>query len=190
MNTQTQIPSAEAFLAHASTLNPAPTHMVFPASLSQERISWLVTKGVDAQVAALDLEMVKMKLRDKDEGQGWSLQQTDEAELEYKRWLTLVKLHGKGMVPTNAIDLFWHQHILDTRAYVADCDKLFGGYLHHYPYFGMRGEQDAKDLENAFRRTQALYLEAFNETLGANAGENCWHDCESRCWHACSGGKD
>jgi hypothetical protein len=54
----------------------------------------------------------------------------------------------------------------------------------------MRGEQDAKDLENAFRRTQALYLEAFSETLGANAGENCWHDCESRCWHACSGDKD
>ena len=101
MNTQTQIPAAEAFLAHASTLNPAPTDMVFPAPLSQERISWLATKGVDAQIAALDLEMVKMKLRDKDEGQGWSLQQTDEAELEYKRWLTLVKRHGKGMVPTN-----------------------------------------------------------------------------------------
>ena len=67
MHTQIQIPSAEAFLAHASTLNPAPTHMVFPAPLSQERISWLVTKGVDAQIAALDLEMVKMKLRDKDE---------------------------------------------------------------------------------------------------------------------------
>ena len=73
MHTQTQIPAAEAFLAHASTLNPAPTHMVFPAPLSQERISWLVTKGVDAQVAALDLEMVKMKLRDKDEGLGLSL---------------------------------------------------------------------------------------------------------------------
>ena len=64
------------------------------------------------------------------------------------------------------------------------------GVFKEKTYFGMRGEQDAKDLENAFLRTQTLYQEAFNETLGANAGENCWHDCESRCWHACSGDKD
>ena len=38
MHTQTQIPAAEAFLAHASTLNPAPTHMVYVLTASVGRV--------------------------------------------------------------------------------------------------------------------------------------------------------
>jgi hypothetical protein len=184
MNTTT--PNTEAYVNYQTSANPIPTHMVFPPPLSENRITLLISKGIDKEIAQIDLEMVKMKLRDKEEGEGWSVDETETNEIEYKRWLTLVKKYGKGMVPTKAIDIFWHQHILDTHAYFADCQKNFGGYLHHYPYFGMRGEQDAKDLENSFYRTKKLYEESFNETIGANSGESCHHDCESRCWHACS----
>jgi len=187
MKSQPVPPTVEVASTSLTAVANEKSALAFPEPITPERVSWLITKGVDPSVAALNLEMVKMKLRDTSEGQGWSLSKANEAELEYKRWLTLVKRHGKGMVPTNAIDIFWHQHILDTRAYMADCDQVFGGYLHHYPYFGMRDAQDAQDLETAFRRTQQLYQAAFSETLGATTGENCWHDCESRCWHACSG---
>ena len=161
-------------------------HLVFPGPINSERIGWLVTKGVEADIAAIDMEMVNMKLGDKDEGNDWTKPQADEAELEYKRFLTLSKRHGKGIVPTKQIDVIWHCHILDTRAYHQDSQKIFGGYFHHYPYFGMRGEQDAKDLEGAFRRTQKLYQEAFGEVLSSPEGADCWHDCSGRCWHACS----
>jgi hypothetical protein len=183
MNTTT--PNTEAYVNYQTSANPIPTHMVFPPPLSENRITLLISKGIDKEIAQIDLEMVKMKLRDKEEGEGWSVDETETNEIEYKRWLTLVKKYGKGMVPTKEIDIFWHQHILDTHAYLADCQKNFGGYLHHYPYFGMRGEQDAKDLENSFYRTKKLYEESFNETIGANSGESCHHNCVSRCWHAC-----
>ena len=45
----------------------------------------------------------------------------------------------KRIVPTLTIDEFWHAHILDTRAYMADCKALFGKYMHHYPYSGLKG---------------------------------------------------
>jgi hypothetical protein len=44
------------------------------------------------------------------------------------------------------VDEIWHQHILDTHAYHRDCDAIFGSYLHHFPYFGMRGDADAQAL--------------------------------------------
>jgi hypothetical protein len=32
------------------------------------------------------------------------------------------------------VDEMWHRHILDTAAYRADCDSLFGRFLDHFPY--------------------------------------------------------
>ena len=79
----------------------------------------------------------------------------------------------------------WHYHILDTRAYCKDSDKVFGGYFHHFPYFGMRGDEDERNLRRAFEQTKGLYLEAFGEGMDRTDAQNCWHDCEGRCWHAC-----
>ena len=90
------------------------------------------------------------------------------------------------LINTNKImDNMWHFHILDTRAYVKDCDAVFGHYLHHYPYFGMRGEQDAANLKNSFELTKVKYEEAFNEPMVRDEQMKCWHDCENRCWHKC-----
>jgi len=55
----------------------------------------------------------------------------------------------------------WHAHILDTNAYAPDCEKVFGKFLHHFPYWGMRGEEDLVDLYSAWNRTLALYKDTY-----------------------------
>jgi hypothetical protein len=115
-------------------------------------------------INALDFTMIKRKLRDKEEGQSWTKPQCDAAEAEYKRFLALKRAYpDKEIVPHKAIDIFWHQHILDTEKYASDCRLLFGRFLHHYPYFGMNGQKDARNLTDAFEETKALYSFHFEE---------------------------
>ncbi|TAE73139.1 MAG: hypothetical protein EAZ85_07960 [Bacteroidetes bacterium] len=164
--------------------------LIFPDELSVERISYLINqKNILPEIAEIDLEMVKMKMRETEEGEGWTAEQCESAEIEYKRYLHLCKIHGKGNVPNKIMDKMWHYHILDTRAYVQDCENIFGGYMHHYPYFGMRGEQDAQNLKNSFEKTKLRYETSFGEPMERDEHTDCWHDCEGRCWHACSDDK-
>lgn len=162
--------------------------LVIPDAISQSRIDFLVGKGVAQQVASIDLEMVKMKLGEPKEGIGWNDEQCEDAEIEYKRYLTLCIHYPHphyAIVPNKIIDTMWHYHILDTRAYCKDCDNVFGGYFHHYPYFGLRGKDDEKDLEESFERTQQYYQKLFGESMIRGGGSDCWHDCQNRCWNAC-----
>ena len=162
--------------------------LTLPAPISAERIELLVSKGVDADIAALDLEMVKRKLAESDEGAGWTAEQCEDAEVEYKRYLMLCRKFphpAHSIVPNKIMDTMWHYHILDTRAYCRDSDKVFGGYFHHFPYFGMRGDEDERNLRDAFGETKRHYEELFGERMDRTAMQKCWHDCQSRCWNAC-----
>ncbi len=162
------------------------TDLVYPEQISKERIDYLVKiKNISQKVAEMDLEMVKMKLQEEDEGLGWSKEQCESAEIEYKRYWNLCTEHGKGIVPNKIMDSMWHYHILDTRAYHKDCEDIYGGYMHHYPYFGMRGDQDAKDLENSFYKTKDRYLSLFGEDMVRSEHQKCWNDCQNKCWNAC-----
>lgn len=145
-------------------------------------------EGAMAAIESLDLSMVKLKLMDKEEGQGWSQEQVDFVETRYRRYLCMVLLDPNGsVVPTKDIDLFWHQHILDTRAYAVDCDRTFGFFLHHFPYFGMRGEEDARNLQASFEETRASYSRLFGEDYCLQFGESRCHKCSSKC-HKCQSG--
>ena len=162
------------------------TDLTYPSPISAERIDYLVDgRGIDPEVARTDLEMIKLKLQDQSEGLAWTAEQCESAEIEYKRYLHLCKVHGKGIVPNQIMDNTWHFHILDTIAYHADCDRIFGRYMHHYPYFGMRGDQDAADLKRSFHKTMDLYKALYGEPIVREEHQKCWHDCENRCWHAC-----
>lgn len=133
-------------------------------------------------VNLIDLSMVKMKLMDEEEGQAWSKEYCDYAEQLYKRYLCMIYIDPDGPhVPTKVIDLFWHQHILDTRAYAKDCSAIFGEFLHHFPYFGMRGEEDAKNLHDSFEETKVIYYELFGEDYcdESSACNKC--SCSSSC---------
>lgn len=164
--------------------------MEIPSPISEQRITYLMQRGLDRDIAELDLEMVKMKLGEPKEGIGWNKEQCEDAEMEYKRYLMLCRnfpAPRHAIVPTKVMDTMWHYHILDTRAYCRDSDALFNGYFHHFPYFGLRGDEDAARLKQEFGNTKALYQKTFGESLTrGNAESDCWHDCQGRCWNACS----
>jgi len=133
-------------------------------------------------IEAIDFTLIKLKLQDKEEGQGWSKQQCGEAEGEYKRFLALKRNYPeKDIVPHRILDHFWHQHILDTEKYAADCELIFGRFIHHYPYFGMNGEQDAQNLNDAFEETKQLYLLHFGQEYIGFAKRCKAPKCRTQC---------
>ena len=125
---------------------------------------------VIAAIEALDLDSIKLKLMDPEEGQGWSREYADGMELAYKRFLMLLVTHSEETIaPNKDVDKFWHGHILDTLKYAEDCQNVFGNFLHHFPYFGMRGEEDAKNLAAAARNMKRLYQQEFGSAQDHSA---------------------
>ena len=121
-------------------------------------------------IQSLHLDCIKLKLMDAEEGQGWSREYADRMELAYRRFLTLMaKYPEETIAPTKDVDKFWHGHILDTMKYAEDCENVFGYFLHHFPYFGMRGEEDAKNLTAAAENMHSLYEREFGEPLAEGA---------------------
>src|SRR5260221_1813196 len=128
------------------------------------------TEQVVAAIQALDLDPIKFKLMDPEEGQGWSREYVDQMAIEYKRFLTLsVKYPEETIAPSKDVDKFWHGHILDTMKYAEDCQNVFGYFLHHFPYFGMRGEEDAANLAEAGNTTNRLYEKEFGDAVPSRA---------------------
>jgi hypothetical protein len=121
-------------------------------------------------INAIDFTMVKLKIQDNEEGLGWTKVQCEEAEAAYKKFLALKRTYpDKEIVPDKQVDLFWHQHILDTQKYAEDCQEIFGYFMHHFPYFGMKDERDMQNLVDAFEETKALYSLHFAEKFTGEA---------------------
>ncbi|KQQ45301.1 hypothetical protein ASF61_20280 [Duganella sp. Leaf126] len=119
-------------------------------------------------IAALDLEPIKVKLMHKESGEGWTLERANAVELEYRRFLILMqKFPREDTSPTVDVDTFWHYHILDTMKYAADCQAVFGYFLHHFPYIGMRGADDAATLARMGNRMKQLYEQEFGVAYGS-----------------------
>jgi hypothetical protein len=119
-----------------------------------------------AAIEALDLSLIKFKATRGEDGYGWTAAHADQMEVAYKRYLILhAKYPEMTLAPEQDIDRFWHLHILDTRKYAADCEATFGHFLHHFPYLGLRGADDAKALDRAFDAMQQLYLKEFGEAM-------------------------
>lgn len=150
--------------------------------------------GIDSAVAALDFTKLKWKLTEAGEGAKLSREAADLAEQEYRRFLTLKRMYpGVDFVPNKLVDEFWHAHILDTMSYHADCQSVFGYYLHHYPYFGIHDAKDRQDLEDAFADTQRIYELHFGPyptaaTEAARCKDHACHaesECRCRTPNAC-----
>ncbi len=135
----------------------------------------------------LDLRRIIWKMADPDEGKGFTPQMLARAELDYRRFLHLHLLFPEvDLVPTEMIDEVWHQHILDTNAYAADCEKVFGHFLHHYPYFGMEGEEDQENLQSCFVETQRIWEREFGEPMFEIEAVRCaGHSCHAPSSCAC-----
>jgi hypothetical protein len=115
-------------------------------------------------ITALDLEPIKVKLMHQESGEGWTLQRANAVEFKYRRFLHLMKMFPhEQTAPLVDVDTFWHYHILDTVKYAADCDAVFGYFLHHFPYIGLRGEDDEAAHVRVGLRMKALYEGTFGE---------------------------
>ena len=129
------------------------------------KLTKLPVEQVIAAIQSLDLDPIKLKLMNPEEGHGWSREYADSMEVAYKRFLTLSVTHPEEtLAPSKDVDRFWHGHILDTLKYAEDCEKVFGYFLHHFPYFGMRGAEDAANLAKAAETTRRLYRQEFGST--------------------------
>lgn len=96
--------------------------------------------------------------------QGWNEKKTSRGIIRYIMFLILCHLYPNyTIVADEEVDEVWHTHILDTMKYAQDCQYLFGHFLHHFPYLGLRGEEDEKKLNSAFDNTQSLYSEHFGD---------------------------
>jgi hypothetical protein len=116
-------------------------------------------------IADLDLEPIKVKLMHEASGEGWSLQKANAVEFEYRRFLYLMKTFPhEQTAPLVDVDTFWHYHILDTMKYAADCEAVFGYFLHHFPYIGLRGEEDEEVHHRVGDRMKELYEATFGES--------------------------
>lgn len=121
-------------------------------------------------IADLDLEPIKVKLMHEESGEGWSLEQANAVEFEYRRFLYLMKTFPhEQTAPLMDVDIFWHYHILDTMKYAADCEAVFGYFLHHFPYIGLRGEDDEQVHHRVGERMRELYEATFGESYDRSA---------------------
>jgi hypothetical protein len=113
------------------------------------------------EIQAVDLATVKEKFKWR-KGWWWCLwHDADKIEQEYRQFLYLIATNpGEMVVPwTQDMDDFWHEHILDTSKYQADCNTIHGSFIHHNPHVPKGSETHDK----AFTKTKTLYKNAFKD---------------------------
>lgn len=119
------------------------------------------------QFLALDLSPVFDQLVNR---KGWTPERAAGTEYRYRCFYYLLANDRQfRSVPTEEIDEFWHQHILNTRKYAADCQQVAGRFLHHNPSFGANADEIAT-LESGFFDMWVAFETMFNfpyqEALG------------------------
>lgn len=104
----------------------------------------------------LDMKDVLAKAK---ENYKWSDEQASEALKNYmKHWFLAAKHPNQPLAAiSKAADDLWHQHILDTRKYTIDCQRVFGCYMHHQPIYGRPSEFE----KAAYNSTVDLYMSEF-----------------------------
>lgn len=114
-------------------------------------------------IYSLDLSPVIGKMVDH---LGWNRREANETCQFYRNFLFLNKKYTQcgPLPPSEDIDEFWHNHILDTEKYAQDCQFIFGKYFHHDPYF-MMGKKEAKNLQEPFGLLQRLHYEEFGDYI-------------------------
>jgi hypothetical protein len=133
----------------------------------------------------LDLARVKAKLMSaQPEGKDWTQEFADTAEKWYKRFLALIiEFPNERHAPNQLIDEIWHQHIVDTKNYVVDCQRIFGRFIHHNPYFGLNG--DALERDDTFELTMKRLEERHGESIRRYGPQAL--ECASDCGWVCGG---
>lgn len=123
-----------------------------------------------AYINSLDFTMIVLKITcpDPNIARIWDQESAEKVIQYYKNYLWLLRKYSEEhpiLPPSIDIDEIWHHHILDTYKYHHDCLNIFGQFLHHYPYFGLRGSEDNMELNKTFEITQHLHFKEFGEYI-------------------------
>jgi hypothetical protein len=140
----------------------------------QARVTERPQHEVIAAIQGLDLESVKLRVMDPELGEGWTRDYADSIEAAYKTYLTmLIKYQddAEDILLSEDVDEFWHGHILHTRKYADDCQKIFGAFLHHNPQMGGRAAADPDRRALLGEKTRRLYEKEFG---GEQAAYKAW----------------
>ena len=130
-------------------------------------------EGTWLAIDELQFDQMKAKLLHRKES-GWTPATLMRAEQGYRQFLKLsAKYPSVAVVPGEEVDQFWHAHILDTRRYAADCERLFGYVLHHNPYVGIDGAEDEAHLLELAGATSELMAREFGTALAVQAPAYC-----------------
>lgn len=128
------------------------------------------------KLKSLQLWSIAAYLTDSKKGCGWTLEQALRAIERYKTFLFISFLYPQFLlVPTPEIDRVWHVHILHTRQYCNDCQRLFGRFIHHEPDSELEGKSPQSNFAQAFAQTQALLALFEGYFNPAGLGEMEWH---------------
>jgi hypothetical protein len=129
---------------------------------------------ITAAIQALDLTSVKRRLMDPELGEGWTPEYADSVEVAYKTYLGMVAKyqdHAEDILLAKDVDEFWHTHILQTMKYAADCQAVFGTFLHHDPHVGEITDALREKRARLADKTRALYEREFG---GAGRADAAW----------------
>lgn len=83
-----------------------------------------------------------------------------------REYFHVCNIAGKKMIamPSQAVDIAWHEHILFTQEYAHFCRKALGRFLHHTPAEAMRSPTSAQlGIRRAWR------ISCHRENITANA---------------------
>lgn len=109
------------------------------------------------KLKALNLSPIEAYLMNPHNGYGWCRRQALQAIGRYKTFLFVCYLYPQiQLVPTQEIDCVWHAHLLHTRLYRQDCQRLFGYFIDHEPDSAFEGEAEGQNGDEAFIYTQSL----------------------------------
>lgn len=101
---------------------------------------------------------------------GWSLDYTHRAILEYKRFMFLICVTNEPMSPSAAVDEVWHLHLLYTRDYWQQfCPQVLGREVHHSPTEG--GAKEKQKHSDLYTDTLLQYQVWF----GQDPPTDIWH---------------
>jgi len=119
---------------------------------------------VMAAIRVLDLEPIKLRVMDRELGEGWTREHAESIERAYRNYLTMLVKHPEDVediVVSKDVDEFWHTHILHTMKYTEDCERMFGTYLHHNPDIGGRAPAEIERKAALVEKTRRLYQREF-----------------------------
>lgn len=115
------------------------------------------------EINKLDLECVIERMCDsninpkKNLHGGWNRNEAEQVAMKYRMFLYLCfKYPEEDIVPFKELDEFWYTHILFTKKYMSDCQKIFGRYLHHDPVLKKITEKDQKKLSKLILKNSRI----------------------------------